>query len=136
VGAGGETHYKSAPRRAASEFSVAVMQWNSPSRKEKSAAKERSFTVLRFASFPRSIVKRLGGVVFVVDGFEITAAQQWPTHAEGAFAQLSHPQPGSHPGHLTRDINPHLTFSVSFLTSLQKHPLYANPWKQWRLARG
>src|SRR5215472_10198197 len=40
------------------------------------------------------------------------------------------------PIHLTGDINPHLTFSVSFLSSPQKHPLYANPWKQWRLARG
>src|SRR5215472_9316249 len=40
------------------------------------------------------------------------------------------------PIHLTRDINPRLTFSVSFLSSPQKHPLYANPWKQWRLARG
>jgi|SRR6516162_3959601 len=40
------------------------------------------------------------------------------------------------PTHLTRDINPHLTFSVRFLSSPQKHPLYANPWKQWRLARG
>jgi hypothetical protein len=35
-----------------------------------------------------------------------------------------------------RDINPHLAFSVSFLTSLKKHPLYARSWKQWRLARG
>jgi hypothetical protein len=35
-----------------------------------------------------------------------------------------------------RDINPHLVFSVSFLTSPKKHPLYAKPWKQWRLARG
>ena len=35
-----------------------------------------------------------------------------------------------------RDINPHLTFSVSFLTSPKNHPLYARPWKQWRLARG
>ena len=37
---------------------------------------------------------------------------------------------------LMRDINPHLAFSVSFLTSLKKHPLYARSWKQWRLARG
>jgi len=38
--------------------------------------------------------------------------------------------------HLMRDINPHLAFSVSFLTSLKKQPLYARSWKQWRLARG
>ena len=56
------THYKSAPRRTASAFSVAVMQCSSSSRNGKSAAKERSSTVLRFASFPRSIVKRSGGV--------------------------------------------------------------------------
>src|SRR5215469_13261235 len=37
---------------------------------------------------------------------------------------------------LMRDINPHLEFSVSFLTSLKKHPLYARSRKQWRLARG
>ena len=35
-----------------------------------------------------------------------------------------------------RDINPHLAFSVSFLTSPKSHPLYARPWKQWRLAGG
>jgi hypothetical protein len=35
-----------------------------------------------------------------------------------------------------RDINPHLAFSVSFLTSPKKHPLYARLWKQWRLAGG
>src|SRR5262249_35823168 len=40
------------------------------------------------------------------------------------------------PIHLMRDINPHLAFSVSFLTSLKKHLLYARSWKQWRLARG
>jgi hypothetical protein len=40
------------------------------------------------------------------------------------------------PIHLMRDINPHLAFSVSFLTSPKKHPLYARPWKQWRLAGG
>src|SRR5260370_13004158 len=40
------------------------------------------------------------------------------------------------PIHLMRDINPHLAFSVSFLTSPKKHPLYARPWKQRRLARG
>src|SRR5208283_2917681 len=40
------------------------------------------------------------------------------------------------PIHLMRDINPHLAFSVSFLTSPKNHPLYARPWKQWRLARG
>ena len=39
-------------------------------------------------------------------------------------------------GDLMRDINPHLAFSVSFLTSLKKQPLYARSWKQWRLARG
>jgi hypothetical protein len=38
--------------------------------------------------------------------------------------------------HLMRDINPHLAFSVSFLTGPKKHPLYARPWKQWRLAGG
>ena len=38
--------------------------------------------------------------------------------------------------HLMRDINPHLAFSVGFLTSPKKHPLYARPWKQWRLAGG
>src|SRR2546430_6492645 len=38
--------------------------------------------------------------------------------------------------HLMRDINPHLAFSVSFLTNPKKHPLYARPWKQWRLAGG
>jgi hypothetical protein len=37
---------------------------------------------------------------------------------------------------LMRDINPHLAFSVSFLTSPKKHPLYARPWKQRRLAGG
>ena len=35
-----------------------------------------------------------------------------------------------------RDINPHVAFSVSFLTSAKKRPLYARPCKQWRLARG
>src|SRR6516164_1275062 len=30
----------------------------------------------------------------------------------------------------------YLTITVRFLSSPQKHPLYANPWKQWRLARG
>jgi hypothetical protein len=49
---------------------------------------------------------------------------------------ISDHQPRSHPRHLMRDINPHLAFSVSFLTSLKKHPLYARSWKQWRLARG
>src|SRR5215469_3032017 len=39
-------------------------------------------------------------------------------------------------GYLMRDINPHLAFSVRFLTSPKEHPLYARPWKQWRLARG
>jgi len=43
---------------------------------------------------------------------------------------------GSLPCDLMRDINPRLAFSVSFLTSLKKHPLYARSWKQWRLARG
>ena len=31
--------------------------------------------------------------------------------------------------HSMRDINPHLAFSVSFLTSLKKHPLYARSWE-------
>jgi hypothetical protein len=40
------------------------------------------------------------------------------------------------PIHLMRDINPHLAFSVSFLTNPKKHALDARPWKQWRLAGG
>ena len=39
------------------------------------------------------------------------------------------------PSDLMRDINPHLAFSVSFLTSPKEYPLYARPRKQWRLAR-
>src|SRR6516225_12334693 len=62
--------------------------------------------------------------------------REWRTNIERTGAQLSDHQQRSPARHLMRDINPHLSFSVSFLTSPKKHPLYARPWKQWRLAGG
>jgi hypothetical protein len=50
--------------------------------------------------------------------------------AEGTGAELSDRDERPEPGHLMRDINPQLAFSVSFLTNPKKHPLYARLWKQ------
>ena len=71
-----------------------------------------------------------------MDRFRRSTTATWSANVEGNGAQLFDHQQGSRARDLMRDINPHLAFSVSFLTSPKKHPLYARPWKQWRLARG
>ena len=39
-------------------------------------------------------------------------------------------------GKLMRNVNPSLVFLASLLSTPKKHPLYASPREQWRLARG